>query len=395
LHLTIFDRPTTPAVFALADGTIFQGVSIGCTGYTNGEVVFNTAMTGYQEVLTDPSYRHQIVTFTYPHIGNTGINNEDGESSKLQLAGLIIRDLPILASNFRSNKALDDYLKESNVVAIAGIDTRKLTRILSEKGVQNGAIVAGELDTSTACAKALNLARHASNLLGMNLVEEVSTKTVYNWHDAEWQLGGNDRDYFETKYPYHVVLLDYGVKFNILRMLVKRGCKVTVLPAQTSADKILALNPDGVFLSNGPGDPGPCDQAISTAKALIEKEIPIFGICFGHQIIALASGAKTVKMKSGHHGVNHPVKDLETEQVLITSQNHNFTVDPTTLPENCRVTHTSLFDNSLQGFSRLDKPVLCFQGHPESSPGPRDMAPLFDKFIHLMSQASSEKEKNA
>jgi len=394
LRLPFSDLPS-PAVFALADGTIFQGISVGCAGCTSGEVVFNTAMTGYQEILTDPSYKRQIVTFTYPHIGNTGVNEKDGESPKIQVAGLIIRDLSILASNFRSDKALDTYLKESNIVAIAGIDTRKLTRILRMKGIQGGAIVASGIDIAAASIRALDLARNYSKLLGIDLVKEVSTKTVYNWSDTEWNLGSCSYDYTQKKRKHHVIVIDYGIKSNILRMLAQRGCKVTVLPSQTSVDDILAFNPDGILLSNGPGDPEPCRYAIETAKELIEREIPIFGICFGHQIIALASGAKTIKMKFGHHGANHPVQNLGNSQVLITSQNHSFMVDVDTLPGNCRVTHISLFDGSLQGFSRIDKPVLCFQGHPESSPGPRDMAPLFDQFIQLMSQALSEKEKNA
>jgi len=388
-----FSGLTVPAILALADGTIFQGISIGAAGHTTGEVVFNTAMTGYQEILTDPSYSRQIVTLTYPHIGNTGVNEEDVESSQIHAAGLIIRDLPRLVSNFRSTKTLDAYLQESNIVAIAGIDTRKLTRILREKGAQGGAIVAGEQDIAAATAKALELARAFPGLAGMDLAKVVSTTKAYSWSQTEWRLG---RGYDQQITPkYHVVAFDYGVKFNILRMLAQRGCKITVLPAQASAADALALNPDGIFLSNGPGDPEPCDYAIAATKELIERGVPTFGICLGHQIMALASGAKTLKMKFGHHGANHPVQDLDSKQVLITSQNHGFAVDGATLPANCRVTHVSLFDGSLQGFARTDKPAFCFQGHPEASPGPHDIAPLFDRFIQLMNQTMLEKNKNA
>ncbi len=374
---------THPAILALADGTIFRGISIGAAGHTSGEVVFNTAMTGYQEILTDPSYSRQIVTLTYPHIGNTGVNPEDVESERVHAAGLIIRDLPLLMSNFRATKSLPDYLNAEVIVAIAGIDTRKLTRLLREKGAQNGAIVAGD---NASDGTALELARSFPGLSGMDLAKVVSTKSSYQWTQTEWELG---RGYGEQTAPtLHVVAFDYGVKYNILRMLASRGCRVTVLPAQASAADALALNPDGIFLSNGPGDPQPCDYAIAASRELIDKGLPTFGICLGHQIMALASGAKTIKMKFGHHGANHPVQDLDTRKVMITSQNHGFAVDPDTLPSNCRITHVSLFDGSLQGFERTDRPAFCFQGHPEASPGPHDIAPLFDRFVAMM-------EKNA
>jgi len=370
------------AILALADGSIFTGYSIGAAGQTIGEVVFNTSMTGYQEILTDPSYSSQIVTLTYPHIGNTGVNAEDVESDKIHAAGLIIKDLPLLVSNFRSEQSLSDYLKSQNIVAIAGIDTRKLTRILREKGAQGGAILVG-----ADAEKAIALAKSFPGLSGMDLAKVVSVKQAYNWTEAEWVLG---QGYGQLQNPkFHVVAFDFGVKRNILRMLAERGCKVTVLPAQSSAADVLALTPDGVFLSNGPGDPEPCDYAIAAAKELIEKGIPTFGICLGHQIMALASGAKTLKMKFGHHGANHPVQDLDTKQVLITSQNHGFAVDAATLPANCRVTHVSLFDGSLQGFARTDKPAFCFQGHPEASPGPHDIAYLFDRFTAMMAKAKT------
>ena len=370
------------AILALADGSIFTGYSIGAAGQTTGEVVFNTSMTGYQEILTDPSYSSQIVTLTYPHIGNTGVNAEDVESDKIHAAGLIIKDLPLLVSNFRSEQTLSDYLKSQNIVAIAGIDTRKLTRILREKGAQGGAILVG-----ADAEKAIALAKSFPGLSGMDLAKVVSVKQAYNWTEAEWVLG---QGYGQLQDPkFHVVAFDFGVKRNILRMLAQRGCKVTVLPAQSSAADVLALNPDGVFLSNGPGDPEPCDYAIAAVKELIEKGIPTFGICLGHQIMALASGAKTLKMKFGHHGANHPVQDLDTKQVLITSQNHGFAVDAATLPANCRVTHVSLFDGSLQGFARTDKPAFCFQGHPEASPGPHDIAYLFDRFTAMMAKAKT------
>jgi carbamoyl-phosphate synthase small subunit len=383
--LPFFSGQSVPAILALADGSIFQGFSIGATGHTIGEVVFNTAMTGYQEILTDPSYSRQIVTLTYPHIGNVGVNEEDVEASKIHAAGLIIKDLPLLTSNFRSQRSLSDYLKAENVVGIAGIDTRKLTRILREKGAQNGAIVAGE---SATVDEALALAKSFPGLAGMDLAKVVSTTKSYVWTETEWKLGDGYGQ--QTSPKFHVVAFDYGVKYNILRMLAQRGCKVTVLPAQATAEDALALNPDGIFLSNGPGDPEPCDYAIKATKELIERGIPTFGICLGHQIMALASGAKTLKMKFGHHGANHPVQDLDTKQVMITSQNHGFAVDQATLPSNCRVTHVSLFDGSLQGFERTDRPAFCFQGHPEASPGPHDIAPLFDRFVAMM-----EKHKNA
>lgn len=377
-----FSGPAVPAILALADGTIFRGVSIGAAGHTTGEVVFNTAITGYQEILTDPSYSRQIVTLTYPHIGNYGVNGADVEASKVHAAGLIIRDLPLLASNFRSTQSLSDYLKAENVVAIAGIDTRKLTRLLREKGAQSGAILTGTQGNQPLEAQALELARSFPGLSGMDLAKVVSVKEPYVFTETEWKLG---EGFGKQDNPqYHVVAFDYGVKRNILRMLAERGCKVTVLPAESTAADALALNPDGIFLANGPGDPEPCDYAIKATAELIEKGIPTFGICLGHQIMALASGAKTMKMKFGHHGANHPVQDLDSKKVLITSQNHGFAVDPETLPKNCRVTHVSLFDGSLQGFARTDKPAFCFQGHPEASPGPTDVAYLFDRFIGLM-----------
>ena len=372
----------TNAILALADGTTFPGYAIGAHGNTIGEIVFNTAMTGYQEILTDPSYMRQIVTLTYPHIGNTGINLEDGESSngpavRVHAAGLVIKDLPLLASNFRSTQSLSDYLKTQNVVAIAGIDNRKLTRILRTKGAQNGAIAVG-----VGAEEAVALARSFAGLNGMDLAKMVSVKEAYQWHETEWRLGSGYGSQDDARF--HVVAYDFGIKANILRMLAQRGCRVTVVPAQTSAADTLALNPDGVFLSNGPGDPGPCDYAIAAARTIIERGVPTFGICLGHQIMALASGANTLKMKFGHHGANHPVQDLDSGQVMITSQNHGFAVDAATLPVNCRVTHVSLFDGSLQGFARTDKPSFCFQGHPEASPGPHDLAALFDRFISLM-----------
>ncbi|WP_238215388.1 glutamine-hydrolyzing carbamoyl-phosphate synthase small subunit [Caballeronia novacaledonica] len=371
----------SPALLALADGTVFRGQSIGAPGSTIGEVVFNTAITGYQEILTDPSYARQIVTLTYPHIGNYGVNAEDVEATKVHAAGLIIRDLPVLASNFRSEQSLSDYLKAQGVVAIAGIDTRKLTRILREKGAQNGCILAGTDDE----VKALGLARSFPGLAGMDLAKVVSTQENYEWTQTEWRLGSG---YGKQEAPkFRVVAFDYGVKFNILRMLAERGCHVTVLPAQSSAADALALNPDGIFLSNGPGDPEPCDYAIRATREFIERGIPTFGICLGHQIMGLAVGAKTMKMKTGHHGANHPVKDMEDGRVVITSQNHGFAVDASTLPANAKVTHVSLFDGTLQGFALTDKPAFCFQGHPEASPGPHDIAYLFDRFIKLMESA--------
>jgi len=368
----------TPAILVLADGTVFRGISIGAPGETVGEVVFNTAMTGYQEILTDPSYTEQIVTLTYPHIGNYGINIEDIESSKVYAAGLVIRDLPLLVSNWRSHQSLSDYLQANNVVAIADIDTRKLTRILREKGAQAGCIMAGEVDE----VRALDLARGFPGLAGMDLAKVVSADESYSYEEAEWVLGEGYAKPSAAKY--HVVAFDYGVKRNILRMLTSRGCKVTVLPAQATAEQALALKPDGIFLSNGPGDPEPCDYAINAIKTLVDSGIPTYGICLGHQLLALASGAKTIKMKFGHHGANHPVQDLDDKRVFITSQNHGFAVDPATLPANVRATHVSLFDGSLQGLERTDKPAFSFQGHPEASPGPREMSYLFDRFIDLM-----------
>ncbi len=371
-----------PAILALADGTVFRGYAIGAAGHTIGEVVFNTAITGYQEILTDPSYARQIVTLTYPHIGNTGVNGEDVEATKVHAAGLIIKDLPILDSNFRANKTLSQYLKDEGVVAIAGIDTRRLTRILRDKGAQNGCILAGEEADES---KAIALAQSFPGLAGMDLAKVVSTTEQYAWTQTEWKLG---EGYGEQKDPkFHVVALDYGVKRNILRMLAERGCKVTVLPAQSSADDVFALNPDGVFLSNGPGDPEPCDYAIAATKTFLERRIPTFGICLGHQIMGLAVGAKTLKMKTGHHGANHPVKDLETGRVVITSQNHGFAVDANSLPSNARVSHVSLFDGTLQGFELTDRPAFCFQGHPEASPGPHDIGYLFDRFVQSMADA--------
>lgn len=370
---------TIPAVLVLADGTVFKGISIGALGHTVGEVVFNTAMSGYQEILTDPSYTKQIVTLTYPHIGNTGINPEDVESNKVYAAGLIIRDLPLLESNFRSTQSLSEYLVANNIVAIADIDTRKLTRLLREKGAQAGCIMAAENVDS---AKALELAKSFPGLTGMDLAKVVSCKTAYEFTDGEWALG---KGFVKpAKAPLHVVAFDYGVKQNILRMLVSRGCKVTVLPAQATAEEALSYKPDGIFLSNGPGDPEPCDYAIKAIKALVDSGIPTFGICLGHQLLALASGAKTMKMKFGHHGANHPVQDVETKRVFITSQNHGFAADPASLPANIKITHVSLFDDSLQGIARTDKPAFSFQGHPEASPGPTEMSYLFDQFISLM-----------
>lgn len=369
---------TIPAILVLADGTVFKGLSIGAFGHTVGEVVFNTSMTGYQEILTDPSYTEQIVTLTYPHIGNTGTNAEDVESGKVYAAGLIIRDLPLLHSNFRSNQTLPEYLRANNIVAISDIDTRKLTRILREKGAQAGCIMAGDVDE----ALALKYAKAFPGLSGMDLAKVVSCKKAYEFNDGEWALGKGFVSNPENKF--HVVAFDYGVKRNILRMLVSRGCKVTVLPAQATAEEALALKPNGIFLSNGPGDPEPCDYAINAIKTLVDTGIPTFGICLGHQLLALASGAKTMKMKFGHHGANHPVQDVETKRVYITSQNHGFAADVNTLPANVKVTHVSLFDGSLQGIARTDKPAFSFQGHPEASPGPHEMSYLFDKFIKMM-----------
>ena len=374
-----------PAILALEDGSVFHGTAIGADGQTSGEVVFNTAMTGYQEILTDPSYSRQIVTLTYPHIGNTGINPEDVESASIAAAGLVIRDLPLVASNFRSTQSLSDYLASQNVVGIADIDTRRLTRILRDKGAQNGAIVAGdEALGDDAEARALEAARAFPGLKGMDLAKVVSCSERYVWSEGEWTLGKGYADTEGAERPFHVVAYDYGVKFNILRMLASRGCKLTVVPAQTPASEVLALDPDGVFLSNGPGDPEPCDYAIDAIREILETEVPVFGICLGHQLLALASGATTVKMNHGHHGANHPVQDLDSGHVMITSQNHGFAADETTLPDNLRATHRSLFDGTLQGIERTDRPAFSFQGHPEASPGPRDVAPLFDRFIDMM-----------
>lgn len=369
-----------PAILVLADGTVFKGISIGAPGHTVGEVVFNTAMTGYQEILTDPSYTKQIVTLTYPHIGNVGINAEDVESRAVFASGLIIRDLPLTVSSWRSEQTLSDYLAANDVVGIADIDTRKLTRILREKGAQSGCIMAGEIDE----AKALELARGFPGLAGMDLAKVVSVKEAYVFEEGEWELG---KGYVKPEgHTFNVVAFDYGVKRNILRMLTSRGCKVTVLPAQSTAEEALALKPDGIFLANGPGDPEPCDYAISAIRTLVDTNIPTFGICLGHQLLGLASGAKTMKMKFGHHGANHPVQDLDDRRVFITSQNHGFAVDPASLPGNVRATHVSLFDGSLQGITRTDRPAFSFQGHPEASPGPHEMSYLFDRFIDLMKQ---------
>lgn len=371
-----------PAILALADGSVFHGEAIGADGHSIGEVVFNTAMTGYQEILTDPSYAQQIVTLTYPHIGNTGTTPEDAESNRVWAAGLIIRDLPLTSSNWRNKQPLDEYLKENGTVAIAGIDTRRLTRILREKGSQNGCILAGADATEE---KALELARSFPGLKGMDLAKVVSCDKNYEWRSGVWDLSTDSHaEVAAADLPYHVVAYDYGVKLNILRMLVARGCRLTVVPAQTPASEVLALNPDGVFLSNGPGDPEPCDYAIQAIKDVLETDIPLFGICLGHQLLALASGGKTMKMGHGHHGANHPVQDLDSGVVMITSQNHGFAVDDTSLPANLRATHKSLFDGTLQGMERTDKVAFSFQGHPEASPGPHDVAPLFDRFIAAM-----------
>jgi len=375
-----------PALLALEDGSLFRGRAIGADGETSGEVVFNTAMTGYQEILTDPSYARQIVTLTYPHIGNTGINTEDEESDRIWAAGLVIRDLPLLASNFRSGSNLQDYLMSRGIVGIADIDTRRLTRILREKGAQNGCIMAGDCDP----AEALVRARAFPGLKGMDLASVVSVSAPYTWSDGSWALGrGFTRP--EPGATFRVVAYDYGVKRNILRMLADRGCMLTVVPARTSASDVLALAPDGVFLSNGPGDPEPCDYAINAIRTLVDSGLPVFGICLGHQLLGLASGARTLKMKFGHHGANHPVQDLADGSVMITSQNHGFAVDEATLPATLRPTHRSLFDGSLQGIHRTDRPAFSFQGHPEASPGPHDAAALFDHFIGLMREHSRAK----
>jgi carbamoyl-phosphate synthase small subunit len=394
-----------PAILALADGTVFVGSSIGAASkdvnHTVGEVVFNTSMSGYQEILTDPSYCQQIVTLTYPHIGNYGINEQDVEAAKIHAAGLIIKDLPLIASNFRSTMSLTEYLVKEKTIAIADIDTRQLTRHLRTHGAQNGCILAlseGEAATPALIDKAIVLAKTAPSMSGLDLAKVVSTTKTYAWTQTEWQLHNDTlegRAGYSEQVPadakFHVVAYDFGVKYNILRMLAERGCRVTVVPAQTSAADVLKLNPNGIFLSNGPGDPEPCDYAIAAAKELIETGIPTFGICLGHQIMALASGAKTFKMKFGHHGANHPVKDLDTGKVSITSQNHGFAVDEKSLPANLRATHVSLFDGTLQGLARTDKPAFCFQGHPEASPGPQDISYLFDRFVGLMTKAGENK----
>lgn len=374
----------TPAILVLEDGSIFRGFSIGVTGETVGEVVFNTAMTGYQEILTDPSYAKQLVTLTYPHIGNTGVTSLDSESRQVMAGGLIIRDLPLHMSNWRAEQPLDEYLRAQNIVAIAGIDTRRLTRILREKGAQNGCILAGNTNEQDALEKA----RAFPGLAGMDLAKVVCVKKPYEWVEGTWQLETNaSRPAAQARF--HVVAYDFGVKHNILRLLVDHGCKVTVVPAQTSAADALRHKPDGIFLSNGPGDPEPCDYAIAAIQAFLKQRIPIFGICLGHQLLGLASGAKTIKMKFGHHGANHPVLDMDTGRVMISSQNHGFAVDETTLPANLRATHRSLFDGTLQGMARTDSPAFSFQGHPEASPGPHDVRGLFIKFINLMGAGDS------
>lgn len=384
------------AILALADGTIFIGNSIGAAGQTTGEVVFNTALTGYQEILTDPSYCRQIVTLTYPHIGNYGVNPEDSEAAKIHAAGLVIKDLPVLESNFRMQMTLPQYLQQQGTVAIAGIDTRRLTRILRRTGAQNGCILAlplGQAVTQAHQAQARAQAQSAASMAGLDLAQVVSSQEPYVWTEGEWRLGaGAERPGFNqpSAAPFHVVAYDFGVKRNILRMLAERGCNVTVVPAKTAAAEVLKLKPDGIFLSNGPGDPEPCSYAIAAARELINAGLPTFGICLGHQILALASGAKTFKMKFGHHGANHPVKDLDSGRVSITSQNHGFAVDEKTLPANLRATHISLFDGTLQGLARTDKPAFCFQGHPEASPGPHDIGYLFDRFTSLMAERLSK-----
>lgn len=380
------DNLKQQALLALEDGSVFYGESIGASGETTGEVVFNTAMTGYQEILTDPSYSRQIVTLTYPHIGNVGVNTEDEESTTVAASGLIVRDAAMIHSNWRSAQSLGEYLVQYNVVGIAGIDTRRLTRILRQKGAQNGCIASGRnIDEAAVIAKA----KAFPGLKGMDLAKEVTTGKKYDWNVGVWDLGTgfNQAELEADDAQFHVVAMDFGVKRNILRLLVNRKCRVTVVPATTTADVVLGLKPDGVFLSNGPGDPEPCDYAISAIQTILEHNIPMFGICLGHQLLALASGAKTVKMKFGHHGANHPVKDLKTGQVSITSQNHGFAVDEKTLPDNLKPTHVSLFDQSLQGIERTDKPAFGFQGHPEASPGPHDVEHLFDRFTDLMRQA--------
>lgn len=372
-----------PAILVLADGSVFHGTSIGINGHSVGEVVFNTSMTGYQEILTDPSYYQQLVTLTYPHIGNTGTNNEDVESDRIYASGLIIRDLPLQHSNFRANASLKEYLIANQVVAIADIDTRRLTRLLREKGAQAGCIMAGNIDEQ----QALALAQQFGSMAGKDLAQQVTRSEPYVWQQGEWQLGQGFSQ--PDNAQYHIVAYDFGVKHNILRMLAQRGCKITVVPAKTSAEEVLAYNPDGIFLSNGPGDPEPCDYAINAIKTLLASKKPIFGICLGHQLLGLAVGAKTKKMAFGHHGANHPVQDLASQKVLITSQNHGFEVDEDSLPSNVKVTHRSLFDHSVQGIELVDQPAFSFQGHPEASPGPQDVAYLFDKFIDYLKQTKT------
>ncbi len=383
-----------PALLALEDGTLFWGESIGVDGQTTGEVVFNTAMTGYQEILTDPSYSKQIVTLTYPHIGNVGTNHEDAESGFVWASGLVVRDVPLLASSWRCEFTLEEYLAQNEVIAIADIDTRRLTRVLREKGAQGGCIVAGD---NTDAEAAVAAAKAFPGLKGMDLAREVTTKAPYEWAQGSWTLEGGlpaashpiEEHFAGEKVLRHVVAYDYGVKHNILRMLVDRGCRLTVVPAQTPASEVLAMNPDGVFLSNGPGDPEPCDYALTAIAEIVDTGLPVFGICLGHQLLSLASGAKTQKMKFGHHGANHPVQALDGGRVMITSQNHGFAVDEASLPDNLRATHKSLFDGSLQGVARTDRPAFSFQGHPEASPGPHDVAPLFDDFIELMDESKN------
>lgn len=376
-----------PAILALADGSVFRGAGIGAMGHSVGEVVFNTSITGYQEILTDPSYCQQIVTLTYPHIGNTGVNDEDEESGQVYASGLVVRDLPVRPSNFRMRATLDDYLRARDVVAIAGLDTRRLTRLLRERGAQAGCIQVGNLDVDGAIERA----RAFPGLAGMDLAQVVSTPERYVWDQGEWQLG---RAYQTVAMlsDLHVVAYDFGIKRNILRLLAQRGLRLTVVPARTCADEVLALRPDGVFLSNGPGDPEPCDYAIDAIRTLLAQSVPLFGICLGHQLLALASGARTLKMKFGHHGANHPVKDLDSGRVFITSQNHGFAVDPDSLPPTLRQTHVSLFDGSIQGLARSDVPAFSFQGHPEASPGPHDITELFDRFVTLMRHSQTRKQ---
>ena len=368
------------AILAVENGEVFEGNAVGAEGETTGELVFNTSMTGYQEILTDPSYSRQIVTLTYPHIGNTGVNDEDEESTTVHAAGLVIRDLPLLVSNFRSQQSLSSYLESRGVVGIAEIDTRRLTRLLREKGALNGCMMAGEIDEAAALAAAQGF----PGLKGMDLAQEVTTPSGYVWNEGSWQLGEGHITNDPQAARFHVVAFDYGIKRNILRMLADRGCRITVVPAKTTAAEVLAMAPDGVFLSNGPGDPEPCDYAIEAIREIVDSGMPTFGICLGHQLLGLASGAATVKMKFGHHGANHPVQDLESGAVMISSQNHGFAVDESSLPANLRATHKSLFDGTLQGIHRTDRPAFSFQGHPEASPGPHDVAPVFDHFIELM-----------